>query len=182
MKITHLTIAVLAVGVAVSSSAGAKTVVQSQTYVSPMPMEDARMIDFAAFDNNGDGILTMGEVGTELFYIFDRDGNEIIDNQEFGRDSLMTIAPMEQETFTFVDRAADGDVETVTYSYDQFLQASQLVKFTNNGAGLSPEEFIQASFLEIDDNDDHAVDLEEWKEAYLPQSQPESAEQDRYNN
>lgn len=177
LLLTAAAVAFMSLGGAVN----AETVIHRETMISPAPVENADMIDFSAFDTNGDGVLTMVEVGAKLFYIFDRDGNEVIDNHEFNRNSVMTITPMKKETLTLVDEYGDGTVEHTTYTYDSFLQASKLMSFSRDYDGLSPREFIDSSFLVLDDNNDHAIDVEEWKESYLSLVMPATAEQERYN-
>ncbi len=182
MKLRNKLMATAAALMIMGSAAHAETVITTKTTVSPQEMENANMIDFGAFDRNNDGVLSMAEVGEKLFYVFDRDGNEIIDNIEFEQNSMMTITPMEKETITMVDHYGDGDYEKVTYTYETFLRESQLIRFADDHNGLSPEEFIGSSFLIMDDNDDKAIDLEEWKEGYIEMVKPKSAEQERYNN
>ena len=36
--------------------------------------------------------------------------------------------------------------------------------------------------LEMDDNDDKAIDLQEWREAYIMSRAPANAEQERYQD
>jgi len=158
------------------------TVITTKSTVSAQPMEDTNIIDFSSFDHNHDNILSMAEVGEKLFYIFDTDGNEIIDNIEFEQNSMMTITPMEKETITLVDHHGDGTVEHTTYTYETFLKESQLIRFADDHDGLSPREFIGTSFLIMDDNNDKAIDLQEWKEGYITMTIPPNAEQERYNN
>lgn len=45
----------------------------------------------------------MEEVGEKLFMVFDLDGNHLIDNIEWDKKSMMTIMPMEKETYKFYD-------------------------------------------------------------------------------
>ena len=152
-----------------------------KTVVAPAPVASVKAVNFMAFDHNQDGILSMEEVGEKLFFIFDRDGNEVIDNIEFDTNSMMTVTPMKKETITMVDIYADGDIEQTTYTYENFMQESQLIRFAKDHNGLSPREFINASFLQLDDNKDKTIDLQEWKEAYIAMTIPAVAEQERYN-
>lgn len=158
-----------------------RTVTTTRTVISPQPVPGANMVNIDNMDRNGDGVLTMEEVGGELFYLFDRDGNEIIDNREFTRSSMVTVAPVQKETVTIIDRGSDGIADETIYTYDTFLERTQLSKFAKGRNGLSPEEFIDTSFLRLDENDDKAVDIGEWREAYLAMAIPQSAEQERYN-
>lgn len=163
-------------------AAAETTSVTTTTVVTPQERDDINMVEFSAFDYNHDGILSMEEVGEKLFYLFDRDGNEIIDNIEFTQNSVLTIAPMKKETITLVDYYNDGIIEQSTYTYETFLQESQLSRFADDLDGLSPKEFVDTSFLIMDDNHDKAIDLQEWKEAYIAMVIPANAEQERYNN
>lgn len=183
MKRLNTMLAFTALVVSISGSAAfAETTITTTTTVSPQVTEDAETFDFSGLDTNNDDILTTEEVGGTLFYIFDRDGNEVLDNIEFSRQSLMTITPMEKETLTTIDVDNDGTAEETVYSYDTFLQASQLTRFSDDYSGLSPEEFIGESFLELDANDDKGIEFEEWQDAYLDPTIYESADQERYND
>lgn len=145
------------------------TVVKTTTVVSEKPQAIANtdMINMSAFDLNKDGILSMQEVGARLFFVFDRDGNEIIDNIEFDRNSFLTIMPVEKETITYVDVYHGGHIDrTTTYTSEDFMKQSQLIRFAGDTDGLSPREFIDQSFLKTDINDDKAVAMDEWQEAY----------------
>ena len=164
-----------------TAAANAETVIETTTTVTPQMQADTRYIDVDTFDDNNDGILTMSEVGTELFYIFDRDGNEVIDNIEFETNSMMTLTPMQKETVTVVDVYADGNIDQATYTYEEFIQQSKLDKFTDDNNGLSPEEFINDEFLALDDDGSTVLEREEWEEAYIAMLHPKSAEQERYN-
>lgn len=155
--------------------------ITTKTIVTPQAVENMTPINFSTFDVNNDGILSMPEVGERLFYAFDRDGNEVIDNIEFDKKSVLTITPMEKRTFIFVDYDNNGTVDESAYSYETFLQRSKLMRFDDDRDGLTPAEFINQSFLKLDDNDDHVIDLEEWKEAYIEMVIPLVAEQERYN-
>ena len=157
-------------GGAVASDTATTVTTKTTTVVTEKPviMPDTDMINMTQFDLNKDGILSMHEVGARLFFVFDRDGNEIIDNMEFDRNSFMTIVPVEKETMTYVDVYRDGDkVESkTTYTTEDFMKQSQLIRFAGDTDGLSPREFIDQSFLKTDINDDKAIRMEEWQEAY----------------
>lgn len=155
--------------------------VTTETVVTNQPIPNTNRIDFMAFDVNGDSKLSREEVGDKLFKLFDNDGNEVIDNQEFNMRKVMTIIPLKKEVFTFVDRDSDGNTDETTYSYSEFFQKSGLMRFDNNMDGLSPSEFIKVEFGKLDDNNSKVIELDEWKEAYahlvkLPVTEPE-----RYN-
>lgn len=184
MKIREklLTAAALLVYAGEARAETTTTVITTKTTTSPQPMPNTDMVEFETFDTNKDGILSMAEVGEELFYLFDRDGNQVIDNIEFDQNSVLTITPMKKETVTMVDKYGDGNIEHTTYTYETFLRQSQLARFADDYDGLSPREFINDSFLALDDNDDKAITLDEWKEAYTAMTIPKNAEQERYNS
>jgi hypothetical protein len=73
--------------IAGGTSVQAETITET-TVVKPVDQPHLNKVDFSAFDLNHDGILSMPEVGEKLFYIFDLDGNEVIDNIEFTKESL----------------------------------------------------------------------------------------------
>lgn len=177
-KLLLASVAVLALGM--STTVNAETVT-TKTVVSQKEMSNVKEINFSAFDVNNDGILSMAEVGEKLFYLFDTDGNEVIDNIEYNNKNVMTIIPMEKQTFTFVDYNNDGIADDKTYTYETFIQQSRLMRFDKNMDGLSPEEFIGDSFLKLDDDKSKAIELEEWKEGYLVSVRPPVAEQERYS-
>lgn len=152
----------------------------TQTVVTPVDLPNMEKTNFAAFDLNKDGILDMAEVGTKLFYIFDTDGNEVIDNIEFKNKKVMTIIPMEKETFKFVDYNSDGAADDTAYTHESFFKTSGLMRFDQNMDGLSPHDFVEQTFLVLDDNNSKAIELDEWKEAYIDYARPAVAEQERY--
>lgn len=152
----------------------------TQTVVKPIDLPNMEKTNFSAFDINQDGILSMEEVGTKLFYIFDNDGNEVIDNIEYENKKVMTIIPMEKETFKFVDYNGDGAADDAHYDHATFYKTSGLMRFDKNMDGLSPHEFVDHSFIELDDNNSKAIELDEWKEAYIKYARPAVAEQERY--
>jgi hypothetical protein len=177
---TRVIIGSMALMVFMSHTVYAETVT-TQTFVTGKPLPNVEQIDFSSFDLNSDGILSMPEVGERLFYAFDMDGNEIIDNIEFDKKSFATIIPMEKRTYTFVDQDNNGTIDAKTYNYETFIQQSNLMRFDRNMDGLSPAEFIGHAFLEMDDNNDGAIDLAEWKESYIQMVIPPVAEQEHYN-
>lgn len=172
-------VAVVALTIAAPLSVNATTV-QTETVVKTQNIEGTRQINFAKFDLNGDNSLTMQEVGENLFYLFDQDGNELIDNIEWNNRNVYTITPMEQETFTYVDYNSDGVSEETTYTYDTFYTETGLARFDNDKNGLSAKEFIGEEFKVLDDNMSGTIDLEEWKEAYIASLSPETSETERY--
>jgi hypothetical protein len=183
MKLMKPAAVTAALFLACNGSARADTVVITTiTTETPQHVENANMIEMSAFDRNEDGILSMKEVGDKLFDVFDRDGNRVIDNVEFTKNSLLTIAPMEKETITYVDYNAQCLGGKITYTREGFMKASQLVRFADDIDGLSPEEFMDKSFLALDDNDDKAIDREEWQEAYADLVRLPHEEEERYNS
>ncbi|MEK7801847.1 MAG: hypothetical protein AAB276_05275, partial [Pseudomonadota bacterium] len=116
--------------------------VTTETVVTAKAVPNTKKIDFMAFDANHDNILSMSEVGQKLFKLYDTDGNEVIDNIEYKKQSVMTIIPMQKEIFTFVDVNSDGSIDRAAYSYKDFIKLSGLMRFDNDMNGLSPEEFL----------------------------------------
>lgn len=156
------------------------TVQESVTATTTEPT--IRTLTLAEFDQNNDFRLDMEEVGKELFYIFDKDGNEVIDNIEYDNNAVLTVRPVEVEKYTFIDINSDGTVEATNYSYETMYQESGLALFDEDKDGLSPADFLEQSFLEVDDNKDKTIDLQEFSEVYIATRRPASAEQERYQN
>jgi hypothetical protein len=132
-----------------------------------IPNPNATVIDFMTFDLNKDGVLSTPEVGERLFKMYDTDGNEILDNIEFDRKAVLTVAPMEKETVITYDIDGDGTPEKTDYTYETFVQYTQLARFDANRDGLSPHEFTNREFIVADINNDKAVDMTEWKASYI---------------
>ena len=103
-------------------------------------------------------------------------------NMEFDNPKVLTVRPVDVEKFSFVDYDNDGVAEQQTYSYEVMWERSGLAMFDENQDGLAPNEFVGQSFLEMDDNDDKAIDLQEWREAYIMSRAPANAEQERYQD
>jgi Ca2+-binding EF-hand superfamily protein len=155
--------------------------VTTETLVTPKDIPNTTKIDFMSFDLNGDTILSMSEVGRNLFKLFDRDGNEVIDNNEYEYRNIMTIIPMQKETFTFVDEDSDGKTDTTSYTYEDFVKYSGLMRFDKNMDGLSPEEFIDKSFNQMDGNNSKVIELSEWETAYTTMVHAKTADPNLYN-
>lgn len=169
MKHNYFAATVLtAVTVLCAMSSQAETVT-TRTTVTQMDMPAGSAVHFETFDVNQDRVLSMEEVGEKLFYLFDKDGNEVIDNLEFTRNEVLTIVPMERETMKLVDIDDDGRTDVAAYDYDSFVQASRLIKFDRDVDGLSAEDFIETGFLELDSDDSTTIELDEWKRAYANQ-------------
>ncbi len=181
MKTKYLTISAFALTAALSAHPAMAETVHTKTYVETSDVADERKINFSAFDINEDGMYAKSEVGEKLFYVFDLDGNEVIDNQEWDTRSMFTITPMEKETFKFVDYNDDGYTDLSTYTYETFYKESGLIRFDEDKDGLSAAEFIDTGFQELDDNDNNTIELDEWVEAYTVMTKPATAEQERYN-
>jgi len=169
MKIHHLMGGVMAAVTLLCAVTSQAKTVTTRTTVYEMDMPRGEKIDFYNFDSNNDGILSATEIGQNVFYLFDRDGNEVIDNLEFGRSEIMTLIPMRRETVRSVDLNDDGLAEQAAYDYDTFVRASRLIAFDDNRDGLSAEEFIDVGFLDMDANDSGAIELDEWERAYSNQ-------------
>lgn len=167
MKYLTLTVSIAALAVAGAASVAQAEIVREKTIIKTQDLPGVQEINFSVFDLNQDGVYTKPEVGTQLFYVFDRDGNEVIDNREWEERSLYTIRPMIKETYRFVDKDEDGLTDEATYDFDTFYEASGLIRFDNNKNGLSPEEFIGVGYQKLDDNDNNVIEIEEWEKAYI---------------
>lgn len=152
--------------IAVTAPANAEKVT-TETYVHTQDVPGVEKISLSSFDANQNGALSMEEVGEKMFYAFDLDGNEIIDDNEWETQTVMTIVPMEKETYQYVDVDHDGVAESSTYTYETFYAESGLAMLDAEKDGLSAEEFINVGFYELDDDDNHKITLQEWEEAYL---------------
>jgi hypothetical protein len=162
------------------SMAQAETAV-TKTYIQTKENPDVNNIDFTAFDVNNDGSYSMAEVGEKLFYIFDTDGNEVIDNIEWDNRNFYTITPMEVESFKFVDYDGDGRTDASSFTYDTFYKESGLMKFDEDQDGLSAGEFIDEGYEVLDTDEDKMITLKEWQRAYL-ESRPKHNQSDSYQN
>ena len=118
-------------------------------------------------DVNSSGTISTDEIGERLFYIYDQDGNEIIDNVEFDKSLVVSVVPVERETITVVDLNNDGIAEESSYTLETFMEETRLALFDKQPDGLSAKEFIGKGFLNLDSNDDMAIDINEWKAAYI---------------
>ncbi len=164
-----------------STSAVSANIVITKTKTQSVDIENVKEIPFSEFDVNGDGSYSRKEVGERLFSAFDRDGNQVIDNNEWDMKSVYTVIPMKSETYKFVDKDGDGYIENSSYTYQTFFEESGLIRFDKNRDGLSPKEFISKSFQSLDDDDNNMILLDEWEEAYEISVRPKSAEPERYN-
>jgi hypothetical protein len=180
MRKLALTTSIAALTMIAASAASAETV-HTRTYVEPQATHNVIKVDFSDFDLNKDGLYAKSEVGEKLFYMFDLDGNEVIDNNEWTMEKVYTIVPMKKETYRFVDYNNDGYTDLSTYTVETFFEESGLARFDENKDGLSAKEFIGEGYQSLDDNDNGTIELDEWKEAYSITFKPEAAEQERYN-
>ncbi len=144
-----------------------ETKIRTEVHTKVQDLPNVKKVNFSAFDTNGDGKYSMEEVGTRLFESFDLDDNESIDNQEWSERAVMTITPIEQETFEFVDVGNDGDTDYTNYTYQTFYKESGLMKFDENKNGLSAKEFIGKGFEALDTDQDKLISKDEWQAAYM---------------
>lgn len=133
------------------------------------------------FDLDHDGVLTRPEIGTKLFYMFDKDGNMLIDNREMNRVGLITLIPMEKTTIKMIDKGANGKVEEKTLNTEDFMAESRLIAYDQNRDGLTPLEFIGVPFNRLDANNDKVIDIDEWTDAYASYVKPKFQRQSHYN-
>jgi hypothetical protein len=155
--------------------------VKTETLVTQKAIPNTNLVNLLDFDLDKDGMLTREEIGAKLFYMFDTDGNMIIDNLELNRVGLITLIPMEKTTVKLVDKGADGKVEERVLNTEQFLSESRLIAYDQNRDGLTPLEFIGVPFNRLDANNDKAVDIDEWKDAYASYVKPKFQRQNHYN-
>jgi hypothetical protein len=167
MKIAKtLGIAALMVGCGLLPATASAETVNQTTKTTQIELPNTQKIDFKVFDLNHNGILSRAEVGEELFYIFDQDGNHVLDNHEYDHKAVLTIIPMKSETETIYDFDDDGKVDATKFTYETFTEQSGLMRFEKTPGGLSPREFTEKGFNELDVNHDHTLGIDEWKGAY----------------
>jgi hypothetical protein len=118
------------------------------------------------FDINKDKILTRVETGEHLFRIYDGDGNEVIDNNEYERRAVLTLMPVKTETTIRYDLDGDGSIDSSKTTSAVFFERTMLSRFDKNDDGISPREFTNRAFKLADIDNDHMVDLKEWKASY----------------
>ncbi len=151
--------------------------VTKTTAVAPVPVEGAIPVNFKYLDVNNDGILSRKEVGQKLFYLFDTDGNGVIDNIEIKKNQVITLVPFEKVELTMIDFDDDGKADVVDITSDQFMDYSMLNRFDKDNDGLTAAEFIGHSALELDADKSGVVEFREWKEVYDKSVSPEAAKQ-----
>lgn len=160
--------------------AHAATVVKD-TVIKQRDIPDTIKVNFIEFDTNKDGSLSRREIGEKLFYIFDTDGNEVIDNIEYSKARVITLIPMEKQEITSVDFNDDGIPDDSTFNQEEFMRQSLLYKFDTNKDGLSAKDFLGQVYWELDDNKDKMVEIKEFEAAYIESTQPSAANPNRYN-
>jgi hypothetical protein len=134
------------------------------------------------YDLNGDGMLSRVEIGNKLFYQFDTDGNESLDNIEWNKNMTITMAPVEKITVTKMDVDGDGVDEQETVDVEVMMKATGLERFDNDGNGLSPREFTGKSVLQLDLDKSGLIEMREWRKAYMDMDAPLNANNAIYNN
>lgn len=134
------------------------------------------------YDLNNDGMLSRAEIGNKLFYQFDRDGNESLDNIEWNKPIMISLAPVETITITKMDIDGDGVDDNEQIEVDVFMKATGLEAFDNDGNGISPREFTGKSVLQMDIDKSGLIEMKEWKKAYKDSRAPLAANNDIYND
>ncbi len=146
-----------------------------------VPMGD-KFVNFDEFDTNKDGILTQSEVGKRLFKMFDRDGNEVIDNIEMKKPKLVVFAPIDKKTTEIINYQSADMPTKQTVTHEEFMQQSRLAHFDKNKDGLSPLDFLDMTFYRVNVHKDGVIDLYEWERAYAESVRPRHEEPFNYNN
>jgi Ca2+-binding EF-hand superfamily protein len=157
-----------------------ETKIRKEVYTDVQDLPNVKKVNFSEFDTNEDGKYSMKEVGDRLFDSFDLDDNAYIDNKEWNTISVMTIVPIEQETFEFVDVGNDGDTDYTNYGYKTFYEESGLMRFDKNKNGLNAKEFIGKTMQSLDKDENNLISLEEWEAAYA-ETYKSSASAKEYN-
>ena len=141
-----------------------------------------RPLSFSELDVNNDGLYSRSELGGELFHVFDRDSNQVIDNQEWSIRSTYTLLPIEQETYEQADLDHDGLSDVTSYRQETVFIESGLIPFEEVRDGLGAEEFTSIDYQKLDQNGDNLIQLEEWENVYMVSLAPQSSQEARYNN
>ena len=156
--------------------------VMTQDYVRQIDLPNTTVVNFSGFDANNDGVLSRSEVGEKLFSSFDTDGNGVIDNIEFDKRNILTYIPMERGTVTYFDYNDDGVIDDMEkLSQQSFIEKSMLDRFATDPRGLSPRDFIELGFWQLDTDRSRVIELSEWKRGYEVALRPEVAESYLYN-
>jgi hypothetical protein len=147
--------------------AHADTVVTKTVTAQQTAAAGSRTINLMNFDLNKNGILSTYEVGEMLFKLFDTDTSGAVDSTEFEFKSVITVAPMEKMTTISYDYDNNGVADKTQYTFEKFTQDTQLARFDKNKDGLSPHEFVEKTFAEIDADHNGGTDLVEWRNVYI---------------
>jgi hypothetical protein len=159
----------------IAVSVRAETVV-TKTITEQSAPTSGKIINLNNFDLNKNGILSTFEVGEMLFKLFDTDTSGSIDSAEYAFKSVLTVAPMEKTTVISYDYDNDGIADKTQYTFDKFTQDTQLARFDKNKDGLSPREFIDKTLTDIDTDNNHRIELMEWRNAYMSRIMPASGQ------
>ncbi|HYD18607.1 MAG TPA: hypothetical protein VEF76_09025 [Patescibacteria group bacterium] len=139
----------------------------TETAVVPAPLAPTtRALHIQDFDADRNGLLSRAEVGEMIFGLYDTDGNMVIDNNEFERPAVLTVAPMEKMTKITYDFDNDGMADKQEVTYERFMEYTQLSRFDKNNNGLSPHEFTGKAFNQVDVDDSKAIEKKEWQGVY----------------
>jgi len=171
----------LMMGIGLATAPALAQSITTDTYTMQKDLPNTQTVNFAEFDVNNDGQLSRKEIGEKLFYIFDTDGNHVIDNKEYLKPMVLTIIPMQKEKIVTFDFNDDGIADKTQYSHKEFFEQSMLAKFDKDGDGLSAKDFLGRYFWHLDDNKDKVIDLKEWQAEYIAVTSPSAANPNRYN-
>ena len=134
--------------------------------------QPGKKITLSNFDLDKNGILSTTEVGEMLFKLFDRDTSGVIDASEYDFKAILTVVPMEATTTVSYDYNNDGIADSTQYTYDVFMQNTQLARFDKNKDGLTAHEFVEKPMTEADTDGSGSIDLAEWRNAYMTRITP----------
>ena len=158
-----------------AASARAETVT-TKSVTEQITPPGGKIINLNNFDLNKDGLLSTYEVGEMLFKLFDTDTSGSISPTEYEAKSVITVAPMEKMTTITYDYNNDGIPDKTQYTFEKFTQDTLLSRFDKNKNGLSPHEFLDKPFAEIDTDHSGGIELMEWRNAYMSGIAPASAQ------
>lgn len=126
----------------------------------------SRAIHFEDYDLNHDGQLSRVEAGEMLFRLYDTDGNQVIDDWEFQRKAVLSVAPVITRTKRTVDDNGDGVPEKEEVTEEKGGVDTMLSQYDKNGDGLSAEEFTGKPFRKVDVNRSQVIEKKEWEGVY----------------
>lgn len=129
----------------------------------------AHVVRVSDFDLKSGGVLSFREVARMLFKVFDTNGNEVIDNNEYEKRALVSLdpAPVKTQTVYSYDYDGDGVADVTKRTYETFLTDSRLVLFGRSADGISAHDFTGEHFNIVDVNNDFAIDMKEWEGTYI---------------